>query len=273
MKKIIIAFDGQHFSEGAFEFALQLHGIKPVSITGVFLSAVDYTAILNYPLLMGAPETYIEHMKGNDQPVLAGNIKDFEERCNKHNIPYKVHNSVSGLVFEELKKESRFADFIILSSELFYKNIGDQPNDYLKEVLQNVECPVVLVPEKYEFPTNIILSYDGTESSVFAIKQFIYLFPELCNRKTLLVYFSEKDIELPYSILIEELVQRHFSDISFYKLDNNAANYFSNWLLTQKNPLVISGSFGRSGFAQLFKKSFLTAIIKDHIAPVFIAHK
>jgi hypothetical protein len=34
---------------------------------------------------------------------------------------------------EELQKESRFADLMILSSELFYDNISkDQPNDYLK---------------------------------------------------------------------------------------------------------------------------------------------
>ena len=38
MKKVVIAFDGNHFSEGAFEFVRRLNELQPILLTGVFLS-------------------------------------------------------------------------------------------------------------------------------------------------------------------------------------------------------------------------------------------
>ena len=62
---------------------------------------------------------------------------------------------------------------------MFYENIGIHSSyDYLKDVLHDVACPVLLVPEKFDFPESVILAYDGSEESVYAIKQFAYLFPE-----------------------------------------------------------------------------------------------
>ena len=37
MKKILIAFDGTHFSDGAFEFARRVNELQPILLTGVFL--------------------------------------------------------------------------------------------------------------------------------------------------------------------------------------------------------------------------------------------
>jgi hypothetical protein len=37
MKKILLAFDGEHFSEGAFEFASSLNRKERILLTGVFL--------------------------------------------------------------------------------------------------------------------------------------------------------------------------------------------------------------------------------------------
>jgi hypothetical protein len=37
--------------------------------------------------------------------------------------------------------------------------------------------------------------------------------------------------------------------------------------------MLVAGAFGRSEFSNLFKKSFLTDIIKDHKIPVFVGHK
>jgi hypothetical protein len=36
MKKVILACDGSHFSEGAFEFARRLNELRPILLTGVF---------------------------------------------------------------------------------------------------------------------------------------------------------------------------------------------------------------------------------------------
>ena len=98
----------------------------------------------------------------------------------------------------ELTKETRFADLLIIGSEIFFKNISDNDsNIFLKHTLQHTECPVMVVPEKFYFPSQNILAYDGSASSVFAIKQFAYLFPDLCDNKTILVYATEETGDIP----------------------------------------------------------------------------
>ena len=48
MKKILIAFDGTQFSEGAFEFARALNELSPVLLTGVFMPQVSYANLWSY---------------------------------------------------------------------------------------------------------------------------------------------------------------------------------------------------------------------------------
>lgn len=173
----------------------------------------------------------------------------------------------------ELKKETRFADLLIIGGEVFYKDLGGKPNTYLKTILHDAECPVVVVPEEYEYPEKIVLAYDGSESSVYAIKQFSYLFPVLSHKKTVLVYADENDkIEFPDQDYLEELAARHYPDLAFFKLETNPYRGVKEWLEGRKATLLVSGSYGRSGFSQLFRKSFINDLILEHKIPVFVTH-
>ena len=110
--------------------------------------------------------------------------KRFETLCQHNGIAYRVHKDFIFFAMPELKKETRFADLLIISSEKFYINLASEaPNPYLHEALNRAECPVVVVPETFRFPQRNVLAYDGSETSLFAIKQFAYLFPELCKMK------------------------------------------------------------------------------------------
>ncbi|MFN8246297.1 MAG: hypothetical protein U0T56_07950 [Ferruginibacter sp.] len=273
MKKIIIAFDGMHFAEPAMHFAASLHAHSPVHVTGVFLNSVDYTALWAFPIIPGAPGVTIPTESAEDEAALQANIRKFEEVCHRLDIPFNVHDDSGGLVFEEIKKESRFADLALICSELFYNNLGKQPNDYLKTILQMIECPVFIVPDSTYFPQSVVLTYDGSESSVFAIKQFAYLFPELCKGKTWLLFAGEEADALPDQVNIGELVLRHYTDLTMDTLHNKPGTHLQEWLNQHGNPLVVTGAFGRTGISQLFKKSFLTELIQKHQTPLFIAHK
>ena len=164
---------------------------------------------------------------------------------------------------------------MILSSEIFYDNIGPkQPNDYLKKVLHQSECPVLLVPENYKIPKKLILAYNGQEDSVFAIKQFTYLFPKLYNWETKLVTIEDEEAaELPHQELIEELAAKHFSNLTLEVLTTDTRASFADWIAKHENALLVAGAYGRSELSSLFKKSFLSEVIGEHRTPVFIAHK
>ena len=274
MKKILLAFGGSQFSTGAFEFARQLNNLQPVYLTGVFIPQLSYANLWNYTDGMAGP-TYMPILEKEHPDTLEKNIKMFEDLCRDNSIQYKVHKDYFDFALPELKKETRFADLLIISNETFYNNFGKgSPNDYMKEALHHSECPVIIVPEKFQFPKVNILAYDGSESSVYAIKQFAYLFPELCKHETLLVFSSAKDDQdFPEKQQIEELTKQHFLDASLLKLDFDPRKNFSRWVNANSNAILVSGAFGRSMFSEMFHKSFVSDVITEHKLPVFIAHK
>lgn len=277
MKKILLAFDGSNFSAGAFEFARRLNEIQPVLVTGVFIPQIDYANLWSYAAATnaGMAGVYVPLYTETDTEVIDKNVQRFESLCQKNGIKYRVHKDFLDFALPELKKETRFADVVIFSAELFYKGVVETSQfDYLRDALHAAECPVLIVPEDYDFPENNILAYDGSEDSVFAIKQFAYVFPELAKNKTLLVYTQEdEEKDFPSKGNIVELATQHYPDLTFYKMELDPKKYFDAWMMERKASVLVSGSFSRSAVSQVFKKSFVAKIIKEHQVPVFIAHK
>lgn len=270
MKKILLASDGSNFSEGAFEFASHLNKIEPILLTGVFVPQVDTSNFWSYSV--GVPPAVLpvwEEDSGEEQKI----IERFKDLCEYNNIRCKVHDDYFGFAIPEIKRETKFADLLLIGSQKFYHNLGEGMNDYIVNILHKTECPVLLVPETFIFPQSNVLAYDGSDSSIHAIKQFAYLFPELCDNPTLLVYCEEKDQIIPEKENMRELAAQHFSDLQILKLEIDPKKYFGRWVAEKRNSILISGGFGRSVLSELFRKNFVADIIKEHQMPVFIAHK
>ena len=175
MKKILLAFDGTNFSEGAFEFARRMNEQSPILLTAAFLPQIDYANVWSYAEPT-AGLLFIPLIEQEDAAVIHKNIARFELLCQKNNIDYRVHKDFLDFALPALKKETRFADLLIIGSESFYENLGvNEPNESLKDALHAAECPILVVPEKFEYPTTNVLTYNGSNDSVFAIKQFAYL--------------------------------------------------------------------------------------------------
>lgn len=275
MKKILIAFDGTNFSEGAFEFARKMNKVSPILLSGIFIPQVVYDNLWSYASVEIEKPFYIPLVEEFEEKQIKKNIERFEKMCVDNNVRYSVHKDFFDLALPELKKETRYADLVLIGSESFFENIATtSSNEYLMDALHATECPVVVIPEKYNYPKSNILAYDGSESSVYAIKQFAYLFPDLAINKTLLVYTNEKRREeIPEKKNIEELTERHFPDLTILKLNINPKKFFDKWLSEKESAILVSGSFGRSSFSRMLKKSFVIDVIKDHKLPVFITHK
>lgn len=275
MKKIIFAVDGTNFSEGAFEFIRQLNELQPVLVTGVFVPQTDYASLWSYATVAAGAPVYVPMMEEGESDEVMANIRRFEDRCQRNGIAYRVHKEFTDFALPELRKESRFADVMILSGEKFFdQSFSSSRFDYLESVLHHSECPVVVVPEQFTFPNSNILAYDGSEESVFAIRQFAYIFPELAANSTLLVYADEDaDEEFPSKDNMEELVAQHYKNLELYKTKLDPRKYFATWVSEKRGSILVSGSFHRSTMSLAFHRSFVEDIIRDHQVPVFIAHK
>jgi len=275
MKKILLAFNGSHYSDAALSFADGLNKKDPILLVGVFLPQIDYANLLSYWGGGASGPLYVPVLQDEGSDAIKENIRRFESFCLKNDIEFRVHKDFADFAIPELKKETRFADLLIMSDQIFYdQQTSKGPDEYLKEVLHGVECAVIVIPEKFNFPTSNILAYDGSASSVYAIRQFAYLFPELADNETILIYASEKEVKkLPDEVNIEELAARHFSDLVLTKVKADPKIFFTDWMHKRNDCILVTGAFGRSDFSRWFRKSFITDIIKEHQLPLFIAHK
>ncbi len=272
MKIVIITFNGSYFPDSALNFAVQLNKMQPILVTGVYIPQTKYSYLWSDMNTLVVPAIPILEEVPDDE---AGqNVERFKMFCQNNNLKYGVHRDLGGIVLPELIDETRFADLLIISSEKFYESLNEEDlNNHMKDVFHTAECPVVVVPETFHFPQRNILLYDGSASSVHAIKQFAYLLPELCDNETLLIFFREAGVEkMPDENYIEELVGQHYTNLSLLKLNINPKKYLTSWLDEEKNAILISGSFGRTMLSQFFRKSFVAEVIAEHKLPLFIAH-
>jgi hypothetical protein len=79
MKKIILAFDGTNFSEGAFEFARRLNELQPVLLAGVFLPQTQLADLWSYAVGVYGPS--IPLIDSNETELVQQNIERFEKLC------------------------------------------------------------------------------------------------------------------------------------------------------------------------------------------------
>lgn len=126
MRKILIAFDSDNFSEAALGFAQQLNEKNPILLTAAFLPQVDLAYVWSYSPGGYAGTSYIPLVEDEEAESIKENIRKVESFCIKNHIEYRIHKDFFDLAAPALKKETRFADLLIISSSSFYEQIGSE---------------------------------------------------------------------------------------------------------------------------------------------------
>lgn len=272
MKKIIFACDGKNFPKGAFEFIKEMNETEPVLLTGAFLHALNFEEFLPgvFALYAGPAVEFLKEEQKNCKKMMTL----FEESCQKSGIEYRVHEESMNWKIDDLSKETRFADMMVMSEELFCNDFNtSQPNSFMQQAIHRSECPVVCVPELYRTFKKVVFAYDGKKESMFALKQFCHLFPQLADSETKIVYAkADASDSIPDMVYLEEYAGRHFKNLAIEKLPFNSKKDFESWTRDEDDMLLVSGSYGRSGLSTSINKSFVEAVIHEHHIPVFIAH-
>jgi len=170
---------------------------------------------------------------------------------------------------DALLKNTRFADLLIIDQPL----LTETESGLLKRLLTRSECPVIVAPKGFNGINEIVFAYDGSASSVFAIKQFSYLFPELADLKITVLHVSNE--EAP--IIIEkkkilELLQMHYLQIGYCLISGKADEGLCNYLMPFKDAFVVMGAFGPNKVSGYFRRSTAELVLEKVNLPVFIAH-
>ena len=272
MKQILLVGAGHNFPKGPFSFLNAMHQQEAIHTQALFFRPVDYSALA--AATPGANLIPVMEMEDNEIELIAAHKTRFARLCEQQHIQYALHDNDREWNKYILIKESRFADLMLISGEHYFAESGhNQPNHYLREALLAAECPVLIVPEDFTTIQRLFMAYDGSRESLFAIKQFCYLFPNLIDLPTEIVYIKDEPGDIiPDLEKLQQFTRLKFDCMGFAKLHFNAAEYFSTWISEKEHALLITGSFGRSPFSYITKHSFADMVVHDHKLPVFIAH-
>jgi nucleotide-binding universal stress UspA family protein len=270
MKKILVAIDANQVNMNVLDFACFVAKLTHSKLIGVFLDTTGGAHEIPYEGSLQESDIPVSTARGK---VYAERINFFKEACKNRGANCSVHLD-EGVPLTEIINESRFAELLIVDPEISFggKN-GGVPTGFIKGVLAKSECPVVIAPFSFYGIDEILFAYDGSASSVFAIRQFIYLFPELADKKVTVLQVLENDNEtIVEKEKVGELLQQHYSNIGFQSLYGNASEELFGLLIKRKNVFVVMGAFGRNMLSGFFKHSTGELIIKTINLPVFIAH-
>jgi nucleotide-binding universal stress UspA family protein len=277
MKKIIAAIDGLKFSDSTRDFAVDIARRSNAHLVGVFLDDETYTSYKVYDLVVqeGAPEARLKKFDAQDRETRSKAAVNFANACRKAELTYALHHD-RGIAIQELIHESIYADLLVIDAKETLTHYDEKPpTRFIRDLLSDVQCPVLLVPKKFKPVEKIMLLYDGEPSSVFAARMFSYLFGFFSEVETevLSVKNVNQTLHLPDNKLMKEFMKRHFPRAGYKVLKGIAEVEITEYLKTQKqNLLIVLGAYRRGRVSRWFRQSMADVLMKELKAPLFIAH-
>jgi nucleotide-binding universal stress UspA family protein len=278
MKKFIAAFDGLRFCESTLQYAIFLSQQSKAHLVGVFLE--DFTRRSYGFKELGAHEAadldrFVAEMDTEDREQRKESVERFEQACQKAGLNYSVHRD-RNVALQEILEESIYADLLMVSAaEAMTGHEEPAPTRFVRDLLNDVQCPVVLVPEEYKPVNKIMLLYDGEPSSVYAVRAFSYLFESLKNYETevLTVKQPEASDHLPHNRLMKEFIKRHYPKAEYVIQKGDAEDEIIRYLKKEeKDPMLVLGAYRRSKMSRLFRPSMADQLLEHVQMPLFIAH-
>jgi hypothetical protein len=275
MKKIVAAFDGLKYSPGTALYSVYLAKEADAHLVGIFLDDFTYHShqltSQNYQKLLKERKK----LEVADKTVREAAAVLFGKACQEAGLNYTLHHDRS-IAMQELLHESIYADVVIIDKkETFNRYEKDIPACFIRDLLANAECPVLIVPTKFKPVKKIILLYDGTPASVYAIKMFSYLFPSMKRLPTEVVSVRDDtiNIHLPENHLMKEFMKRHFPKATYQVMNGDAETEIVHYLKNRtQDELLVLGAYHRSMVSRWFKTSMADKLMRDLRTPLFIAH-
>jgi nucleotide-binding universal stress UspA family protein len=278
MKKFLAVIDGFNISKSTLDYAIQLTQAANGHLVGVFLDEFIYRSY-NVVKVIKTYENYEEKMKeldAKDKKKRDDAAQQFQKACSKAGIHFSIHRD-KGFAINDLKKESMFADLMVINEfETFTKYKQESPTRFMKDLLGDVQCPVLVVPNKFKTVDKIVLLYDGGPSSLYAVKMFSYLFGSFMDAPVEVLTVKDHFMatsSVPDNKLMREFIKRHFPKASYTVIKGGAEEQIIGHLRNHKeNELVVLGAYRRSELSRWFKPSMADTLMKELDTPLFIAH-
>lgn len=277
MKKFIVAFDGLNFSESSLEYAMFFARQSDAHLVGVFLE--DFTrhsySVADISEYASSFDEHIALLNKRDQEDRDESVSRFEVACQRESINYSIHRD-RNIALQELLHESVYCDLLIIcGGETLTRYEELAPTRFIRDLLSDVQCPVIVVPTRHKPVDKVSLLYDGGPSSVYAVKMFSYLFPNLLNLEAEVISVKSEDesLHLPDNKLMKEFMKRHYPKADYIVLKGIPEEEIVHYLAHQKKDnMIVLGAYKRSRVSRWFRISMADSLMRNLKAPLFIAH-
>ncbi|UYQ95409.1 universal stress protein [Chitinophaga horti] len=276
MKKIAAIFDGLKFSDSTLNYAVGIAKEQSAHLTGIFPDDFIYNSFnINKLISAGATAEKIAQMEELDKKKRDDSALLFGNACTNAGLPYSVHRDKS-IAIQEVLHESIYADLMVINTtETFQLKEQAPPTDFIRSLLSEVQCPVLLVPPVHTPFTKIVLLYDGEPSSVFAIKMCCYLLPALRNLPVQVISVNDPGagLQLDDNKLMREFLTLHFPHAEYKVLNGRVEQTVLEELKAQgPGALTVLGAYRRGMVSRWLRESMADFLMRELSLPLFIAH-
>lgn len=276
MNKVIAAIDGLRPCPSTVEYAIYLAKNFNAHIVATFLEDITYHHKQDHKKIF-TEWTDLEKISNQEENVRKASLQTIQSHFNKEGVQFNIHQDKI-IAIQSLINESYYADMILINAHEKFSNWDtSQPSEFIKELMAGADCPVMLVPNTFTPIEKVILCYDGTPSSTYAIKQFGYLFSLLPNQmiEIVMVTTDKHSNHLPNQHYLKELLQQKYKVVlqSVIK-DSDAHKGLLEFIEKQPtSAMIVLGAYQRSAFSRWFNQSIADKILEKLEIPLFLAHK
>jgi nucleotide-binding universal stress UspA family protein len=210
-----------------------------------------------------------------DKETRKHSIELFKTACEHAKLEFSIHHD-RNVAVKDLLHESIYSDLLVINKKESFTIYKEEfPSDFIRDILVDIQCPVILVPEKHKKLDAVVLLYDGDPSSVHAVKMFSYMLAPFKHLpvKVLSVNPEKQSLHLPDNRLMKEFMKRHFPKAEYIVLKGDAEENILIYLKQQtEEMLVVLGAYRRNRVSRWFKASMADTLMVNTKFPLFIAH-
>ncbi|MEI6948028.1 universal stress protein [Paraflavisolibacter sp. H34] len=270
MKKITVVLNGTLPPRHVIAAAVQAARAGDALLHGVFLNCGETDVDYPFPndLALTGSGLTAESEAIDTERLIAANIRVFRDECTAAGVSC-ICDQYEETSLEHLVLQSVYSDLVMADAR-------DGRDDFpLKDLLVEAHCPVYLVAPNAGEVQRVFLAYDGSPSSMYAIKMFSYLFPEWCSLPTCLLSVQEGGNgpvkNEPY---IRDWLPLHFGRLETCTPSGPVARELVHCLEEEApRSLVVMGAYGRGVVSRFFHQSLANTVTRETEASLFIAHE
>ncbi len=272
MKKIIAAVNALSFSEQELNSYKYIADKARGNLTILFLEDLAGESVLQPAVEAGYDTIYTESIRARKEKAEANRkklLRYFQDDCLDVTV-----RSLAGVPENEVINESRFADLLLIRNTTSFSMWQDSnPPRFIREMLADAQCPVMILPETTHYLQEIIFTYNGTFSSMYAIRQFTQLFDGLSETPVKVVHIVEdEDKKIPNGRLLKEYLGHHYEEVTYQSREGVPSGELMALTLHSTNSVITFGAYGRSAASRFFHRSDADCLLRTTNIPIFITH-